>query len=105
VARGWCAIFLRPLIFRGFLFADSCRFWPKVTEKLIEKLFLPHENFTGGDARQIKIAERQSRHLADIARLKRKELHAQIIAEPVLFEAIVMHRWHYIRLRGVYEEG
>lgn len=73
-----------------------------VPEKtLIEKLLLLHEKFTGGEPDQIKIAERQSRHLADIVRLKQKEVHVKIITDPALFEAIVMHRRHYIRLRGV----
>ena len=71
---------------------------------LIEKLLLLHEKFTGGEPEQIKIAERQSRHLADIVRLKQKGLHTKIIADPTLstlFEAIKVHRRHYIRLRGV----
>ncbi|HEY4289168.1 MAG TPA: nucleotidyl transferase AbiEii/AbiGii toxin family protein [Puia sp.] len=68
---------------------------------LIEKLLLLHEKFTGGEPEQIKIAERQSRHLADIVRLKQKGLHTKIIADPTLFEAIIVHRRHYIRLRGV----
>ena len=73
-----------------------------VPEKtLIEKLLLLHEKFTGGIPDQIKIAERQSRHLADIVRLKRKGIHKEILADPALFEAIVLHRRHYIRLRGV----
>jgi hypothetical protein len=73
-----------------------------VPEKtLIEKLLLLHEKFTGGEPDQIKIADRQSRHLADIVRLKQKEIHIKIITDPALFEAIVMHRRHYIRLRGV----
>jgi len=57
--------------------------------------------FTGEEPDQIKIAERQSRHLADIARLKRKGIHAEILADTTLFEAIVVHRRHYIRLRGI----
>lgn len=68
---------------------------------LIEKMLLLHEKFTSGEPDQIKIAERQSRHLADIVRLKRKGIHAEILAHPTLFEAIVVHRKNYIRLRGV----
>jgi hypothetical protein len=77
-----------------------------VPEKtLIEKLLLLHEKFTGEEPDQIKIAERQSRHLADIVRLKRKGIHTEILADTTLFEAIVAHRRHYIRLRGVnYDE-
>ena len=68
---------------------------------LIEKLLLLHEKFTGGEPDQIKIAERQSRHLADIVRMKQKGIHTEILADTTLFEAIVVHRRHYIRLRGV----
>ncbi|HVU54509.1 MAG TPA: nucleotidyl transferase AbiEii/AbiGii toxin family protein [Puia sp.] len=68
---------------------------------LIEKILLLHEKFTGEEPDQIKIAERQSRHLADIVRLKRKGIHTEILADPTLFETIVAHRRHYVRLRGV----
>ena len=72
---------------------------------LIEKLLLLHEKFTGKEPDQIKIAERQSRHLADIVRLKQKGIHEEILADTTLFEAIVVHRRHYVRLRGVnYDE-
>ena len=73
-----------------------------VPEKtLIEKLLLLHEKFTGENLDQIKIAERLSRHLADIVQLKQKGIHKKLLADSTLFEAIVMHRRHYIRLRGV----
>jgi hypothetical protein len=68
---------------------------------MIEKMFLLHEKFTGSEPDQIKIAERQSRHLADIVQLKQKGIHTEILADPTLFEAIVEHRRHYIRMRGV----
>lgn len=39
--------------------------------------------------------------MVDIVRLKQKGIHTEILADPTLFEAIVEHRRHYIRMRGV----
>jgi len=72
-----------------------------VPEKtLIEKLLLLHEKFSQPEE-DITIAERQSRHLSDIVRLKRKDIHKGILEDPALFDALVSHRRHYIRLKGV----
>lgn len=77
-----------------------------VPEKtMIEKLLLLHEKFSREGADELLIAERQSRHLADIVRLKQKGIHERISANPALFHRLVQHRRHYIRLKGVdYEQ-
>lgn len=77
-----------------------------VPEKtMIEKLLLLHERFSRGGADNIVIAERQSRHLIDIVRLKQQNVHLRVLSNPALFQAIVKHRSHYVRLRGVnYEQ-
>lgn len=68
---------------------------------MIEKLFLLHERFSREGVGDLLIAERQSRHLADIVRLKHREIHHRILGNPGLFQAIAKHRQHYIRLKGV----
>jgi hypothetical protein len=68
---------------------------------MIEKLFLLHEKFSRKEVEELLIAERQSRHLADIVRLKHREIHRRILDNPGLFQAIAKHRQHYIRLKGV----
>jgi len=73
-----------------------------VPEKtMIEKLLLLHEKFSRDGVEELVIAERQSRHLADIIRLKHQAIHQRILADPALFQALVKHRGHYIRLRGI----
>jgi len=73
-----------------------------VPEKtMIEKLLLLHEKFSRDGAEELVIAERQSRHLTDIVRLKHRDIHHRILANPLLFQSIVKHRQHYIRLKGV----
>ena len=68
---------------------------------MIEKLLLLHEKFSRQGVEELVIAERQSRHLADIVRLKRGEIHHRILDNPGLFQAIIKHRQDYIRLKGV----
>jgi hypothetical protein len=68
---------------------------------MIEKLLLLHEKFSRQDLEELVIAERQSRHLADVVRLKSRKIHHRIIGNPGLFQAILKHREAYIRLRGV----
>jgi hypothetical protein len=73
-----------------------------VPEKtMTEKLLLLHEKFSRDGVEELVIAERQSRHLADIVRLKHQGIHHRILADPALFQAIVKHRGHYIRLKGM----
>jgi hypothetical protein len=68
---------------------------------MIEKLFLLHEKFSREGLEDALIAERQSRHLADIVQLKSQKIHKRVIGEPDLFQAILKHRQYYIRLKGV----
>jgi hypothetical protein len=68
---------------------------------MIEKLLLLHEKFSREGLKELLIAERQSRHLADLVRLKSREIHHRILSDPALFQAILKHREAYIRLRGV----
>ena len=77
-----------------------------VPEKtMIEKLLLLHEKFSRKGEEGIVIAERQSRHLIDIVRLKHQSIHQRMSSNPALFQAIVEHRRQYVRQKGVaYDE-
>lgn len=68
---------------------------------MIEKLLLLHEKFSPEGEEDISIAERQSRHLIDIVRLKHQDIHRRIFSNPALFHAIVKHRSQYVRQKGV----
>lgn len=68
---------------------------------MIEKLLLLHEKLSRQGVEELVVAERQSRHLADIVRLKHGEIHHRILDNPGLFQAIIKHRQDYMRLKGV----
>lgn len=68
---------------------------------MIEKLLLLHEKFSPKGEEDIAIAERQSRHLIDIVRLKHQDIHHRIFSNPALFRTIIEHRNQYVRQKGV----
>ncbi len=72
---------------------------------LLEKMLLLHEKFESGDAANITVAERQSRHLADIVALSKAGLIEIAIADKALFTALVKHRSHYVTIKNVTYEG
>lgn len=66
----------------------------------MEKLLLLHEKFGTGRATG-EAGERQSRHLFDLWQMSRHGILAQVMDDPGLYEAVIEHRRHYIRLKDV----
>lgn len=66
----------------------------------IEKLLLLHEKFQTGRA-EGEAGERQSRHLFDLLQMNRNGILAKVMEDPALYAAVIEHRRHYIRLKGV----
>ena len=66
----------------------------------MEKLFLLHEKFS--IAREdFMVQERQSRHLSDLGSMTRLGIAQQVIDDQNLYEVLLEHRRHYVRLKNV----
>ncbi|MFN4315302.1 MAG: nucleotidyl transferase AbiEii/AbiGii toxin family protein [Chitinophagaceae bacterium] len=66
----------------------------------MEKLMLLHEKFLTGRA-EGDAGERQSRHLSDLLQMKKKGIVEQVFSDPELYELLLHHRRHYIKLKDV----
>lgn len=66
----------------------------------IEKLILLHEKFLTGRA-EGEAGERQSRHLSDLLQMRRRNIHEEVIADTGLYQSLIHHRRHYVRLKEV----
>lgn len=66
----------------------------------MEKLILLHEKFVAGRA-EGDAGERQSRHLSDLLQMRRKGIVKHVLGDPKLYQLLLHHRRHYIRLKDV----
>ncbi len=71
---------------------------PKKT--ILEKAFLLHEKFETGFPGAVN-DDRQSRHIYDLVRLMDSPAGKEALTDTGLFDALVAHRRHYIRLSGM----
>ena len=65
----------------------------------MEKMLLLHEKFEQGI--QSDVGQRQSRHLYDLHRMIQKGIAEQVIEDKVLYQTLLQHRAHYVRLKGI----
>ena len=65
----------------------------------MEKMLLLHEKFEQGV--QSDVGQRQSRHLYDLHRMIQKGIAEQVIEDKVLYQTLLQHRAHYVRLKGI----
>lgn len=66
----------------------------------MEKLMLLHEKFQNGRA-EGNAGERQSRHLYDLMHMYRRGIHKDVQNDKDLYQSLLKHRQHYVKLRGV----
>ncbi|HEX9514125.1 MAG TPA: nucleotidyl transferase AbiEii/AbiGii toxin family protein [Puia sp.] len=70
----------------------------------MEKLFLLHEKFSIV-REDVLVQERQSRHLSDLGSMTRQGIAQQVIDDQNLYDVLLEHRRHYVRLKNVDYEG
>jgi len=66
----------------------------------MEKLILLHEKFLMGMNSE-DVGERQSRHLSDLREMQQKGIGTLAIQDSALYEQLLEHRRHYVRLKNV----
>ncbi|MBS0027582.1 nucleotidyl transferase AbiEii/AbiGii toxin family protein [Chitinophaga sp. 22321] len=71
----------------------------------LEKMFLLHEKFSGNDRPGITnetiSLERGSRHLYDLVKMMEHGIADAVLADPNFYAASLLHRKHWIRLKGI----
>lgn len=71
----------------------------------LEKLFLLHEKFPRisklENKKELLTVERGSRHLYDVVKMDEDGIADSVMANPELYTTLVLHRRHWIRLKGV----
>ncbi len=65
----------------------------------MEKMILLHEKYQRGI--EPDAGERQSRHLYDLYLMSKKGIAQQAIADKALYQILIQHRAHYVRLKGI----
>lgn len=65
----------------------------------MEKMLLLHEKYELG--LQPDAGQRQSRHLYDLHKMTQKGIAEQVIADKELYQILLQHRAHYVRLKGI----
>lgn len=65
----------------------------------MEKMLLLHEKYEIG--LQPDAGQRQSRHLYDLHNMTQKGIAEQVIADKELYQTLLQHRAHYVRLKGI----
>lgn len=65
----------------------------------MEKMLLLHEKYELG--LQPDAGQRQSRHLYDLHNMAQKGIAEQVIADKELYQTLLRHRAHYVRLNGI----